>query len=221
MAAALFIGLPKILYGKITNKKIICFIENNKKWLTGIAAGTAAVLLFEAFICNFGAFNLIMPSSPNEMILPLSRATVNGSAISSDVITVNSGETVSIEFNNVNYQIKNIYIDIESENSIGGTVRIYNSDETSKDMRNVSNLEYINGNESSKYIVCSYFGEKGNIKFEVSAQDNSVVTVKGISVNKPIPFDFSWLRFFIILGFVLFAVTIALCPYMKGSCGLS
>ena len=143
MAADLFIGLPKILYRKITNKKIICFIENNKKWLTGIAVGTAAVLLFEAFICNFGAFNLIMPSSPNEMILPLSRATVNGSANSSDVITVNSGETVSIEFNNVNYQIKNIYIDIESENSIGGTVRIYNSDETSKDMRNVSNLEYI------------------------------------------------------------------------------
>ena len=221
MAADLFIGLPKILYRKITNKKIICFIENNKKWLTGIAAGTAAVLLFEAFICNFGAFNLIMPSSPNEMILPLSRATVNGSANSSDVITVNSGETVSIEFNNVNYQIKNIYIDIESENSIGGTVRIYNSDETSKDMRNVSNLEYINGNESSKYIVCSYFGETGNIKFEVSAQDNSVVTVKGISVNKPIPFDFSWLRFFIILGFVMFAVTIALCPYMKISCGQS
>ena len=31
MAADLFIGLPKILYGKITNKKIICFIENNKK----------------------------------------------------------------------------------------------------------------------------------------------------------------------------------------------
>ena len=113
MAADLFIGLPKILYRKITNKKIFCFIENNKKWLTGIAVGTAAVLLFEAFICNFGAFNLIMPSSPNEMILPLSRATVNGSANSSDVITVNSGETVSIEFNNVNYQIKNIYIDIE------------------------------------------------------------------------------------------------------------
>lgn len=219
-AADLIIGMPKILYGKIKNKKAICFIENNKKWLTGIAAGTAAVLFFEAFICNFGAFNLVT-SSLKEMVLPLSRAEVNGSVYSSDVLTVNSNETVSIGFNDVNYEIKNIYVDIDSVNSTGGTVRIYNNDETSKDMRNVSNLEYINGNESSKYIVCSYFGKVGNIRFEVSAGDNSTVTIKGISVNKPIPFNFSWLRFLIVLGFVLFAVTIAFCPYMKKQCGQS
>lgn len=220
-AADLFIGLPKILSGRIKNKKIVCFVKKSKKWLTGIAAGTALVLLVETFICNFGALNLIAPSSPNEMILPLNRAAVNGSVNSSDVITVNSGESVQIEFSDVNYEIKNIYMDIESENSVGGKVRIYNSDETSRDMRNVSNLEYINGNESSKYIVCSYFGKVGSISFQVSADENSIVTVKGISVNKHIPFDFSWLRFFIILGFVLFAVTIAFCPYMKKSCGQS
>ncbi|MDE5648838.1 MAG: hypothetical protein K2I33_02915, partial [Oscillospiraceae bacterium] len=219
--ADLFIGIPKILSGRIQNKKIVCFIKKSKKWLTGLAAGTASVLLIEAFICNFVAYNLIMPSSPEEMTLPLSYAEVNGSTYSSDVLTVNPNEAVSIGFNDVNYEIKNIYIDIESENSIGGTVRIYNSDETSRDMRNVSNLEYINGNESSKYIVCSYFGKVGNIRFEVSAGDNSTVTVKGISVNKPIPFNFSWLRFLIILGFVLFAVTVAFCPYMKKSCGQS
>lgn len=220
-AADLLIGLPKILSGRIQNKKIVCFAKKYKKWLTGIASGTALVILAETFVCNFGAFNLIAPSSPEEMILPLSRAAVNGNANSSDVITVNSGESVQIKFDDVNYEIKNIYMDIESENSVGGKVRIYNNDETSRDMRNVSNLEYINGNESSKYIVCSYFGKVGNISFEVSADENSTVTVKGISVNKNIPFDFSWMRFLVILGFVLFIVTVACGPHMKKSCGKS
>lgn len=222
MAADLFIGLPKILYGKITNKKIICFIENNKKWLTGIAAGTAAVLLFEAFICNFGAFNLIMPSSPNEMILPLSRATVNGSANSSDVITVNSGETVSIEFTNINYDVRTIYADVELSGDAGeGTIEIAYSDETTAEYRYDAHLNYIGGNENSKYIICSFSGKVGNMKFNVKAPDGSTVVLKDFSVNKAIPFHFSWIRFIIILAGVLFLITLAYCSLMKRECGKS
>lgn len=220
-AADILLGLPFFIQKRIKNEKVSGFIENNKKWLSKMLSCTAAVLLFETFICNFGAYNLVLPSSPKEMVLPLSKAAVSGGQLSSETLTVNSGETVSIEFDDVNYEIKNIYVDIESQNATGGTVKIYNSDETSRNMRNVSEIQYINGNESSKYIVCSYFGKTGDIKFEVTADENSTVTIKGISANKHIPFDFSWLRFLIILGFVLFIVTVLYCPFMKKPCGRS
>jgi hypothetical protein len=220
-AADILMALPYVLFHVVKNERLKSLSEQYKKWISRMFAGTAVVLLAEVFLCNFGAYNLILPNSPSKVVLPLSYANVNDSPWDSDVVGIEADSSATISFGDINYEVKNIYVDIESSNVPGGTINILHNDETTKKLKNVTQINYINGNELSKYAVCSYFGDVEELRFNVSADEESDVIISGITLNKPIPFEFSWLRFFIILGFVLFVVTIACCPFMKKSCGKS
>lgn len=218
-AADLILSIPFIIttFIFITNDKIIEFIKKNGKWIKSICAGTSAVILFESFICNFGAFNLIMPSSPKQMIMPISSATINGGNLYDGILTLNSTESTSIEYPNLNSEVSTIYVDIEIEGASACTIDISHADETNYQYRNNSHINYIKDNENSKYIICSYSGQVEKLCFNVSAPDNASVKIKNIIINKNIPFVFSWTRFLIILTGTLFLIMITFCPFMKKS----
>lgn len=212
-AADVFMGLPCMIYGKTGNGRLRKFTQKNRKWLSAVFVSVAVVLLCEVFVCNFGAFRLVMPSSPGQMEMSVSQAAVNGGIINGDTLTVNSGESASIEFKNVGREVATIYVDVSSSESPSGTVDIAYSDETSAAYRHDAHLNYINNDENSKYIICSFSGKVNDLCFNISATDT--VTVKSISINKDIPFDFSWVRFIIILIAVLFLVTLAYLISMR------
>ncbi len=212
-AADVFMGLPCMIYGKTGNGRLRKFTQKNRKWLSAVFDSVAVVLLCEVFVCNFGAFRLVMPSSPGQMEMSVSQAAVNGGTINGDTLTVNSGESASIEFKNVGREVATIYVDVSSSDSPSGTVDIAYSDETSAAYRHDAHLNYINNDENSKYIICSFSGKVNDLCFNISATDT--VTVKSISINKDIPFDFSWVRFIIILIAVLFLVTLAYLISMR------
>ena len=212
-AADVFMGLPCMIYGKTRNGRLRKFTQKNRKWLSAVFVSVAVVLLCEVFVCNFGAFRLVMPSSPGQMEMSVSQAAVNGGTINGDTLTVNSGESASIEFKNVGREVATIYVDVSSSDSPSGTVDIAYSDETSAAYRHDAHLNYINNDENSKYIICSFSGKVNDLCFNISATDT--VTVKSISINKDIPFDFSWVRFIIILIAVLFLVTLAYLISMR------
>ncbi len=212
-AADVFMGLPCMIYGKTGNGRLRKFTQKNRKWLSAVFVSVAVVLLCEVFVCNFGAFRLVMPSSPGQMEMSVSQAAVNGGTINGDTLTVNSGESASIEFKNVGREVATIYVDVSSSDSPSGTVDIAYSDETSAAYRHDAHLNYINNDENSKYIICSFSGKVNDLCFNISATDT--VTVKSISINKDIPFDFSWMRFIIILIAVLFLVTLAYLISMR------
>ena len=212
-AADVFMGLPCMIYGKTGNGRLRKFTQKNRKWLSAVFVSVAVVLLCEVFVCNFGAFRLVMPSSPGQMEMSVSQAAVNGGTINGDTLTVNSGESASIEFKSVGREVATIYVDVSSSDSPSGTVDIAYSDETSAAYRHDAHLNYINNDENSKYIICSFSGKVNDLCFNISATDT--VTVKSISINKDIPFDFSWVRFIIILIAVLFLGTLAYLISMR------
>lgn len=212
-AADVFMGLPCMIYGKTGNGRLRKFTQKNRKWLSAVFVSVAVVLLCEVFVCNFGAFRLVMPSSLGQMEMSVSQAAVNGGTINGDTLTVNSGESASIEFKNIGREVATIYVDVSSSDSPSGTVDIAYSDETSAAYRHDAHLNYINNDENSKYIICSFSGKVNDLCFNISATDT--VTVKSISINKDIPFDFSWVRFIIILIAVLFLVTLAYLISMR------
>lgn len=216
-AADLFLGLPIVLKFIAKNKMIFNLLEKHEKWIRKICTGTAAVLLFESFICNFGAFDLIMPSSPKQMNMPISAASISGGLLSDDELTLNSSESASIEFTNLDYEVRTIYADVEIQGAADGKIDVAYSDETSANYRYDAHINYINGNENSKYIVCSFSGKVGNLRFNVNSPENCTVTIKSIAINKDIPFNFSWTRFVIILMGVLFLIILAYCPFMKNT----
>ncbi len=221
LSAELLLDLPFVSLFKIKNVKLSRFIDKHGKWIKKICTGTAVVLLFEVFICNFGTFNLIMPSSPKQTNLPVSAASVSGGSLIDNELVLSSSESASIEYYDINSEVSTIYADIEIEGSADNKIDVSYSDETSVNYRGDAHINYIKNNENSKYIICSFSGKVENLLFNVQAPENGSVTIKNIIINKNIPFDFSWTRFFIILSFVLFIIILSCCPTMKKQCNNS
>lgn len=220
LVADLCICLPNLLLARYDASSL--GLASRRKLLHGLSFGAAALLLFEVFFCNFVSFSLAFPTAPKEQELSIAEVTVDGAAYGSDAIVVNAGESLVLNFDAIQSEVRTIYADISVENATKNTIDISYTDETSSlSLRSGVHLNYINGNESSKYITCSLFGEVGQLHFSIHADSDSSVTIQKLAVNATIPFQFSWIRVLVILAFVYFLVILAYSVHMKLPCGKS
>lgn len=220
LVADLCICLPNLLLARYDASSL--GLASRRKLLHGLSFGAAALLLFEVFFCNFVSFSLAFPTAPKEQELSIAEVTVDGAAYGSDTIVVNAGESLVLNFDAIQSEVRTIYADISVENATKNTIDISYTDETSSlSLRSGVHLNYINGNESSKYITCSLFGEVGQLHFSIHADSDSSVTIQKLAVNATIPFQFSWIRVLVILAFVYFLVILAYSVHMKLPCGKS
>lgn len=220
LVADLCICLPNLLLARYDASSL--GLASRRKLLHGLSFGAAALLLFEVFFCNFVSFSLAFPTAPKEQELSIAEVTVDGAAYGSDTIVVNAGESLVLNFDAIQSEVRTIYADISVENATKNTIDISYTDETSSlSLRSGVHLNYINGNESSKYITCSLFGKVGQLHFSIHADSDSSVTIQKLAVNATIPFQFSWIRVLVILAFVYFLVILAYSVHMKLPCGKS
>lgn len=214
------ICLPNLFLAR--QKALSLALTSRKKLIHGLSFGAAAVLLFEVFFCNFGSFSLAYPMAPKEQELSISEATVGGVPYGSDTAVVNAGESLILHFDGIQNEVRTIYADISLEDVTKNTIAISYTDETSSaNLRSGVYLNYINGNESSKYITCSLFGNVDQLEFTINADADSSVIIEKLAVNAVIPFHFSWTRVLIFLALVYFLVILAYAPRMKLPCGKS
>jgi hypothetical protein len=220
MLADFLIVLP--CFFEIIGKKIKSFSSLYKKMWSKLSRAAAILLVFEVFICNFGAFERVFQGGLQEESLSISQAFVDEQLFNQDTLTVQSNESKTLDFKDINTQIKTIWVDVSIENSTKNTIEISYSDDTNAAyLRSDAELNYINNDESSKYIVCSFFGNVGELAFKVTAPEDGSVTIKNISINKTIPFSFSILRYILLLIIVSFVIIILYNPKMKHKCGSS
>ncbi len=208
------ICIPNLWFAK--KKDLSEQIVRNKKWIRALTIGTAVVFLGEVFICNFGVFARGVIAPAKEKTLSLKEANVDGKAYDKDQIIVNSEKDVELTFPSVHSSVQTIYMDL----SIGGAsqqeVKIAYTDATNvASFRNEAQLHYIKDNELSKYITCSFFGDVGQMKFTIHAEDNTSVTLNGITLNAAIPFHLSWIRVISLILILSFILTLVYCPKMK------
>lgn len=206
------ICIPNLSLGKINFDEI----EKYVKWIRALSIGIAVVLLCEVFVCNFGIFarGIIAPTS--EKVLSLKDANVDGKTYGKDQMVIESGKDGELIFSSIHSKVKTIYIDLSVSGAAKQKVEIGYTDATNiAKFRSKASLEYIEGNENSKYITCSFFGDVGQMKFKIHAKDNSTVTIKGITLNATIPFHFSWIRVLSLILIVAFILTMLYCPVMK------
>lgn len=214
------ICLPNLFFAK--HKNLLQKLERQKKLIYGLSFSTAVVLLFEAFFCNFGSYALAFPMAPKEQELSISEAIVDGSPYGLDAAVVNAGESLVLHFDGIDDEVRTIYADISLSDATENTVNISYTDETSEaNLRGGVHLNYINGNESSKYITCSLFGTVDQLEFSINADSDSSVIVSQLRINSVIPFEFSWTRVLVFLALLYFLVILAYAPRMKLSCGKS
>lgn len=206
LIAEMLITLPSMLLFK---GKLPSALSSNEGVIRNLICMTSLLLIAEVSVFNFPTYAMMLPGAPEERTY-----------ITNDFYA-ESEESKSYSIEDVGSKIQTLYVDIELKNAVKNSVSIANSDETNHSLRTLSSVNYINGDDSTKYILCSYFGTVDKLQLTIRADKDSEVNVSKIVINKVIPFRFSLTRFLIIWALAAFVIIMRNSPYMKEEAGKS
>lgn len=182
-----------------------------------------------AMILELTLFQL--PSLPTAFIgkyknvsLPLEAAEITGDGYDGKdehgFVKMKGDLSVNFDFKNIDMPVGSIHTDIEYNGNIKTIDNwIDMRDETVMYRRdNAAWKKIVRGVESSNYIPCSFSGNVSDmlIEFRCNGSDGSAV-VKSITLNSPIPFEVSFIRYFLITGLAALTILIAGSSVMNAS----
>ncbi len=107
-----------------------------------------------------------------------------------------------IEFSEINEEINNIRIDLNSENRSKITVEMLLTDEANKYYFSTPERDIYPSVTKSEYININTAGKSNNLLIHFT--DDTETTVNSISINAPRPFDFSLLRVLLVIALLVF-----------------
>lgn len=166
------------------------------------------VIVLEIYVFNFNSLRLIFR---NYNIVEYNHEDFNVSDIEYDEtnnIYKIVGENPIIEIKDINEKIATIKLDIELDDTKRTlSYKIYYTDETSKNYRELPTKTLVDGNEKSKYITCFLSGKSDKIGVSLEKTDASL-KIKNIAINKYIPFNFNFVRVFVLLITIIFVKAI-------------
>ncbi len=156
----------------------------------------------EIFVFNFNSAHLF-GNEYQKMILTPDKATLENFDLSTNE-NIATGYTstgyTSLEFKNINIPVGTIKIDAESKTSASFRINIDMSDDSNSEYRyGIASAEIISDNERTKTIPCNFSGNVHNLKFSYNTFDGQTIAIKNITLNVPIAFNFSFLRYGIML----------------------
>ncbi len=164
----------------------------------------AVCLLLETAVFNFNSTHLFLHEYPQKQLSFADASCSNFDVISSK----NQGSgSAYIEYKDINIPVGTITVDAQSDKKSNVNISIDYTDDTHSAhyYTGLAKAFVIRGSERSKTVICNFFGNTRDLKFSFSADNDESITIKSISVNKPVRFAFSPLRFFIIY-LLLFAL---------------
>ena len=161
-----------------------------------IAAFRLAALCFviETVVFNFNSTHLFMHEYPKKQ---LSFADAQCGNFDVPSFSTQGSGSGYIEYKGINMPVGTITIDAKSSKKSRVNISIDVTDDTHSAhyYTSLAKADIISGNERSKTIICNFFGNTRDLKFNFNAEDGEVITIKSISVNKPVTLHFSVLRF--------------------------
>lgn len=168
-----------------------------RNFLSFAARSAMICAIAEIFIFNFNSAHLF-GQDYQTMILSPEKATTENIDIATGQ-NIDFGHT-SLEFKDINIPVGTITIEAESDTAPKFNVSIDMSDDTNSGYRySIASAEIIMDNERSQTIPCNFSGNVHDLKFSYDTTDGQTVTLKNIILNVPIFFEFSILRFAIML----------------------
>lgn len=149
-------------------------------------------------------------------VLPIAAAEITGDGYGgtdeTGGVKLKGNASVHFGYDNIDIPVGSIKADIEFR---GDSKIVENwtdiKDETVLNMRdNAASGLIVRGKRNTSYIQCSLSGnvKKMVIEFRCHGDDNEAV-LRGITLNSPIPFEVSFLRFFLITGLAALVILIA------------
>jgi len=115
-----------------------------------------------------------------------------------------------IVFPNINKRVVTVYIDaLFSDNHESNTQLFqinYGSEEHSN--RTTAGFHVIIGVQESKYVTLHTSGKVSYLRLIIHTDENPMVAIRGVTLNKPIPLKISWARMLLFSGVVFCIVVI-------------
>ena len=108
-----------------------------------------------------------------------------------------------LKINNINTEVATLKLEFKKYKTISD-YRIFYSDETSKEFFGLSSKTYIEDNEKSQYIPLYLSGKTNSLIIELEEDVYEAGALEKVVLNEKIPFEFNIIRFFIVLGILLF-----------------
>lgn len=107
--------------------------------------------------------------------------------------------TTYIEIENINCEVKTVHIELGIEGNVA--YRVLYADETSSNLKDVPEKEYVSEYENSKYIPMYLSGQSEKIAIEIEAEN---IPINKVSINEKIPFNFNFVRVLVVYAIIVF-----------------
>ncbi len=192
--------------------KIYC--KFNSELLKAVSKVLFAVSFLELTVFNFMSYQMFLLDYKEEC-LDLENAYIEIGVADIDLenncILIDGKNEVVVTFNDLNKKIGSICTNILFENDTEITkVVVDMGDETHQEYRyDVAKADVLPDIDSSKYISCAFSGNVGDFRIKFTGyDDNHKIVVSDIIINKPIPFEVSYLRVLLFFVILLFAYSL-------------
>ena len=188
-----------------------------------LGAAVLAAALLELTLFQFPSYRFLGGYGKKHTLSPLEANITGGGSVIDDhdgSITVKGRDYAALTFENVDWEINSIKINAKmSDGTLRYDAAIDITDETSSEYRmNIAHTTLIKKNDDTFYIPCQFSGKVSSLRVKFSAlDDNGSLVVSDISLNEPIPFSISYLRFGAIVLLVMIVCTAAYTPAFNRS----
>lgn len=212
-AACLICGLIFFFLAVFSKTKLIA--ERFRRVLRFAARAAVLTVMLELCVFNFNAYHLLS-ADYQRADLALDYASLTNFTKSADGYQTVQAGSASIEFPQVNMPVGTVRIEAQSTKNAEVKVSVNYADETNRAYRTgVKDAQIIRGNEKSSVLSCNYSGNVSKLRFDFSAEKEEVITVKAIILNEPVPFAFSFIRFFTVFGAAMLVYLFYSSAHMK------
>jgi len=161
----------------------------------------AAVLLViavvgEVLVCNFHSFHLLF-GDYEAAAVDLQADTVTVTGVENGTLTSIPEKTVTLNLSEIGRPVGTLRLDLElPEGTSYVDVKIDAKDVTQAASwrSSVADGQVIRGDGRSSFIVLDLSGDVSDLRIRLTAPEETTFTVKGVSLNEPVPLQFSALR---------------------------
>ncbi len=186
-----------------------------KQKRTGRVAAVLLVLAVvgEILVCNFHSFHLLFGDYEAAKV-DLQADTVTVTGVESDTLTSIPEKTVTLTLSEIGRSVGTLRLDLDlPEGTDYVDIKIDAKDVTQAASwrGTVADGQVIRGDGRSAFVVLDLSGDVSDLRIRLTAPEETTFTVKGVTLNEPVPLQFSALRLCL---FVLGCMAVyALCTF--------
>ncbi len=192
--------------------------SDTKKFLKIVSVSIIVIILLEIFIFNFSSF-LSLFDNDKATKLNIENAYTSGITYfdATDDLIVPENTDGYIIIRNIDSHISSIYMNARIESAESEIKFSYNEGTNTESLRTNGRINLIQSNEHSKYTLCSFAGETDTLKFYFSTDNDEVITIDSIEINKNIPLNISPLRISLLFFLTVFILALTTLDAFKTS----